>query len=265
MPRMHVFFFRGLSTYGNDVAKWSIFNFGPLAKNFSRAFAQRDVAFYPVLGMGVGSLEEICIRARRFIEEHPVWRDPESRVHLLGHSAGGLVARLLLPQLELSQSGKILSLMTVATPHQGAELAQIFVDMPERYRGSALLFRSFGYDIHAKRDFFREFTPATIRDTFAAQTALLPRSTATLGSVVCTAPSQDWCLPLRLFHKVQAFRDFTTPSDGVVERDTQPFGEVRAEIQLDHFRQVGFFGGEARFEQMCDVIAEFFKDSDSFS
>jgi len=63
-----------------------------------------------------------------------VWRDPDAKVHFFGHSAGGLVARLLLQQ-DGWRDDKVLSLMTVATPNRGSELAQICVDMPERYRG----------------------------------------------------------------------------------------------------------------------------------
>jgi len=250
---VHVFFFRGLSTYGHDHAKWSVFDFGPVYKHFARAFAQRQLFFHPVTGLGSGSLPEITARAKEFLKQHPVWKDPDVKVHFLGHSAGGLAARLTLN--ELAAPGKVLSCLTIASPHQGSQLARICIDMPERYRGSALLLRSFGYDVRAKKHFFDELTSENVRRLFAAT----PQPATQTASIVCASPRTDWCKPLKLFYMVKAFNDFDLPSDGVVERDTQPYGEVIAELKLDHFRQVGLFGENHRFEQMCDVAADYFK------
>jgi hypothetical protein len=45
----------------------------------------------------------------------------------------------------------------------------------------------------------------------------------------------------------------------MLERDHQPFGEVLAELRIDHFRQVGLFGEPRRFQQLCAVLADHFK------
>jgi pimeloyl-ACP methyl ester carboxylesterase len=255
MTPIHVFFFRGLSTYGKDDAKWTFFNFGPMYSGFSKAFKERGLVLHPVLGMGAGSLHEVTERARAYLQQHPVWRDPDAKVHFFGHSAGGLVARLLLQQ-DGWRDDKVLSLMTVATPNRGSELAQICVDMPERYRGSARILKTFGYNISRNRSFFEQLTPATINSMFEAY----PKKNTRLriGSVVCASPRAEWCVPLRLFYKLRAFNDFSRLSDGVVERDTQPFGEIVAELNIDHFRQIGLFGQSHRFQQLCDVLSDFF-------
>src|SRR5262245_51039638 len=57
---VHVFFFRGLSTYGNDHAKWSVFDFGPISKHLVRSLGAREVVLHPVLGMGSGTLVEVA-------------------------------------------------------------------------------------------------------------------------------------------------------------------------------------------------------------
>lgn len=244
---------RGLSTYGNDNAKWSVFDFGPLHRQFKTALEKRQIHFLPVLGMGVGSLPEVAARAIANIEAHPEW-DNDEPVHILGHSAGGLAARLVLQALEQKRPGKIASCLTVATPHAGSRLSEILFDMPTTHRGSHLLLRSFGYNVTIKRGFFNELRRETVAGLFKDQTFR-----ASTASVVCSEPRTDWCVPLKMFQVVKAFRDFDVPSDGIVERDSQPFGNVVAELNIDHFRQVGLFGKTQKFEQMCDVIAAYFK------
>jgi hypothetical protein len=255
MSPAQVFFFRGLSTYGLDHAKWSVFDFGPIHGHFASELSRHGIEFHPVLGMGAGPLPEVARRAREYIERHPAWRDPSRPVHFLGHSAGGLIARLVLPELEAARPGKILSCLTIATPHAGSQLAQIAVEMPERYRGSTLILRSFGYNVRIKRRFFEELT----KDGIARVLGAGRPSAAEAASIVAAAPRREWCPPLRLFYKVKAFNDFALPSDGIVERDSQPFGNVIGELPIDHFRQVGLFGERHRFESMCGLAARFFE------
>lgn len=255
---VHVFFFRGLNTYGDDNAKWSIFNFGPVYRHLARELEKQGVAFHPVIGMGAGSISAMAKRARAFLESHPVWRDPNVPVHFLGHSAGGLVSRHLVGALEAERGQelrqKLLSHLTVATPHRGATLARVALEMPERYKGSTLLLRTFGYDVRARRALFTELTRENIERELGFDT----HSTIPIASIVCAAPRGQWCVPLRLFYMVKAFNDFRLPSDGVVDRDSQTFGEVVAEVPLDHFRQVGLFGEQERFREMCATMAGFF-------
>ncbi|MGZ3722120.1 MAG: esterase/lipase family protein [Bdellovibrionales bacterium] len=255
MSTVHVFFIRGLSTNGSDDAYFSIFNFGPMSKQLARAFHKRNIQFHPVNGTGAGTMRELAARARDYLENHPVWRDPNIPVHIFGHSAGGLVARLLAAQPGIPP-GKILSVITVAAPNQGSAFAEHCKSIPEKYPRSAKFLRSCGYDIGNKTGFFDDLLPVHVRK-YMAEHAQLPREIRT-ASVICHAPRAEWCWPLRLFYVVKAFKDFTQPSDGIVERDTQAFGEVIAELNIDHFRQIGIFGKREKFAKMCDVLADFF-------
>lgn len=249
-----MFFIRGLSTYGRDSAKWSVFDFGPVYKHLAHALTERGLQFHPVLGLGAGSLPEIAGRARAFLDQNPVWNDPDADVHLFGHSAGGLIVRLLLPDLKRPP----LSALTLATPHRGSTLARIAANMKETNPGSERILRTFGYNIHQKRHFFEELTTEGLTRVF---NGLNPEPPANLraGSIVCSAPRSEWCLPLKTFYKIKAFDDFRLPSDGVVERDTQAWGKVVAEVPIDHFRQVGLFRAGKRFEFLTDTIAGYFK------
>jgi hypothetical protein len=164
-----------------------------------------------------------------------------------------LALRLLLPELKRP----VKSALTVATPHRGSKLAEICVNMPEQFKGSHLLLKTFRYDVSRKRHFFSELTPSSVSEMLGAEPRVPSQIRA--GSVVCSAPRSEWCLPLKMFYKVKAFDDFRAPSDGLVESASQPFGEVVAEVNIDHFRQVGLFGGGERFSRLCDAIAGFIK------
>lgn len=259
IPPVHVFFFRGLSTYGHDRAVWSIFDFGPVYKRLASTLTAKGILFHPVLGMGTGSLAEVTNRARLFLAQHPVWRDSRLPVHFLGHSAGGLVARLLTAEAQRP----LLSLLTVATPHRGTELAQVCLDMPARQPSSARTLRRFGYDIERRHEFFAELTPESVTRLLSAEPDLAKIVRA--ASVVCSSSRAEWCLPLRLIYKIEAFAQLTALSDGAVERDSQPFGEVIAELNIDHFRQVGLFGGIGgdRFARLTRELARFFIETQS--
>lgn len=221
--------------------------------------ARRGIDFHPVIGMGSGPLLEVAARARAFVEDHPVWKDPRTPVHFLAHSAGGLVARLVADALGSARPNKIQSCLTVASPHRGSRLAQVFMEMHENYRGSALILKSFGYDVSRKRPYFSELTPAAVKALMSDGDNSATESGVARASIVAWAPREEWCLPLSLFYRLRAFNDFRAPSDGVVERDTQTFGQVVAELKIDHFRQIGLFGESHRFEQLCDVAERWFK------
>ena len=76
-------------------------------------------------------------RAARLAEAITETAGPDDPVHLIGHSSGGLDARLLLaPGVELPTSVDVLaaarrvrSVVAVATPHQGTPLASLFASV----------------------------------------------------------------------------------------------------------------------------------------
>lgn len=247
-----VFFFRGLSTYGSDHAKWAFFDFGPMYGRIVRAMRDRDIQLIPVMGMGTGSLAEVSERAVDFLRAHEIWRDENRPVHIMAHSAGGLAARRALHQLGSRKN--LRGLLTVATPHRGSHLAQICVEMPERAPASARLLKIFGYDLASRREFFTELTIDHVNATFKDECFLFNKA-----SIVCAAPPARWSPPMKLIHRLGAVRDLTPPSDGIIERTSQPYGEILGEICLDHFQQVGLFGGRPEFTRMCDLSAGFFK------
>ena len=262
MSTPHVLFFRGLNTYGHDQAQLSFLKLGPMFKHMQRELVARDIQFHPVLNMGVGPLTEVADRAVASVEGLPIWTADEP-VHLVGHSAGGLVARLVLEKLGHSRLSdgrpKIASLLTIASPHRGSGLAQIFVDMPDRYPGTTRVFRAIGYDIRPKLAIFATMTAAVAAEVMDP-TDVGRFAGIRTGSIVCAPPRARWSWVMRAFYRLPAFRAFAGPSDGIIEKPSQIFGDRVFEVELDHFQQAGFFGGRPEFARMCDIVSDFARD-----
>ncbi len=113
--------------------------FSHVSAVLAEAFADRDleVAVEVFSTLPTSSLEQ---RARRLA--HFVTSRPPGPVHLVGHSTGGLDARLLAsvaPELGdgpwTDARQRVRSVLTVATPHRGAPLAEYF----EERAGAELL------------------------------------------------------------------------------------------------------------------------------
>jgi hypothetical protein len=252
---IHVFFFRGMSTHGNDNATWAGLDFGPMYRRWQSEMSRRGAHFHSIQGMGAGRLTEMAARARQFLRSHPVWRNPDQPVHFLGHSAGGLITRLILQHGDVAR-GKVLSSLSIATPHSGAALADLCINMSRTHPGSYRAMRLGGFNLNKHAEFFAQFTGANLQRLFNDKP--IQPAAERVASIVCASPRAEWCRILKLFYKLKAFHEFDVYSDGMIERDTQPFGEVFAELRIDHFRQIGLFDDGRLFRQMCDVMYDFF-------
>lgn len=260
MSAKHVFFFRGLSTYGSDNIRWGLLDFGPMHKYLQRELSRHGLELHAIEGMGAGTLAEVSARAWEALNKHPLWLNQDAQVHFLGHSAGGLVGRVLLSRNDIPKD-KVASFLSVATPHQGTGIAEVCMSLHEKHPYSYRALRMLGYNTRTRVDFFKEFTRGGITN----QLRLCPgEATADrlhaqrVGSLVCALPVSDWCWPLRMMRALPAFRTPVGLSDGLIERDSQVFGEVVAEMQIDHFRQLGYFDQYRRFAKMCETISEYF-------
>jgi hypothetical protein len=136
----HVFLVPGFFGFANlgDFAYW-----GPVIRELGRLL---DEAGKPARLHCVRSLPTASLRARTRCLLEAIARTrpkPDAVIHLIGHSTGGLDARLLLtPAVDLgtridveAYARRVRSTLSVATPHRGAPIASFFASL----RGHQLL------------------------------------------------------------------------------------------------------------------------------
>lgn len=113
--------------------------FGHLVPELERLFAERGRAV-EVVRVPTHPTASVRHRARRLLSVIEATVGPEGPIHLIGHSAGGLDARLLTsPGVQLGPdvdpepvARRVRSVVTVATPNRGTPLASFFSELSGR-------------------------------------------------------------------------------------------------------------------------------------
>lgn len=151
---------------------------------------------------------------------------PARRVNLVAHSMGGLDARYAISQLGLGR--KVVSLITIGTPHRGTPVA----DVTDRMF-SGLRIHNFIWGLSMPREALSDLTH---RRSDAFNRLVLDRRGVFYGSIVAHARSVPGLLvPL---HGLLA--RWHGPNDGLVPVASQRWGEVLLEVDADHWAQVGW-------------------------
>ena len=152
-----------------------------------------------------------------------------SRVVILAHSMGGLDARWAIARLGLDR--KVAALITVGTPHLGTPVADLTADLAEKL-GIARALGLAGVGLEALRDLtsaslerFNEAAPDVGRVLYAS----------VVGRVRRKRRTNPLLLPTHLW-----LADRYGPNDGVVPTASQRWGEVLAEVEADHWAQIGW-------------------------
>jgi triacylglycerol lipase len=154
---------------------------------------------------------------------------PHPRIDLIAHSLGGLDARYALCHLGLAR--RVRSLVTVGTPHHGTPLADLARRGPLDF--VRRLVRAVGIPVEA----LDWLTPAALAD-FNARTPDAPgvRYTCVVGGM----RRSDSFVPFALIPAHAYLRRIAGPNDGLVPIASQYWGETLAEIEADHFAQIGW-------------------------
>ena len=150
------------------------------------------------------------------------------RVNLIAHSMGGLDARYALTHLGLAD--RVASLITISAPHRGTPLA----DLGRRLRatpGLAGALRRAGIDLQAFQDITTEGTLAFNQS--------VPNADGVWYASVVGRASGSALNPL-LWASHRYLRARAGENDGVVPVSSQVWGEVIAEVEADHWAQVGW-------------------------
>lgn len=154
---------------------------------------------------------------------------PAGRVDLIAHSLGGLDARYALTHLGLAR--RVRSLVTVGTPHRGTPLADLAFKGPLHW--ARRIVRAIGVPLDAL-----EWLGTAALAEFNAQVLDVPG--VRYACVVGGMRRADSAIPLALIPAHAYLRRVAGPNDGLVPISSQYWGETLAEIEADHFAQIGW-------------------------
>jgi triacylglycerol lipase len=154
---------------------------------------------------------------------------PHERIDLIAHSLGGLDARYALTHLGLAK--RVRSLVTVGTPHHGTPIADLALTRPLDW--ARRLVRALGVPLEAL-----EWLGSDALAAFNAQVLDVPG--VRYACVVGGMRRNDSFVPLALAPAHAYLRRVAGPNDGLVPIASQYWGETLAEIEADHFAQIGW-------------------------
>lgn len=154
---------------------------------------------------------------------------PDARIDLIAHSLGGLDARYALSHLGLAR--RVRSLVTIGTPHRGTPLADLAVKGPLDWARRTI--GALGLPVAAL-----EWLSTDALAAFNAQVLDVPgvRYACVVGGML----RPDSTVPLALVPAHAYLRRVAGPNDGLVPISSQYWGETLAEIEADHFAQIGW-------------------------
>lgn len=166
-------------------------------------------------------------RAAKLVEL--IGKLPHERIDVIAHSLGGLDARYALAHLGLAS--RVRALVTVGTPHRGTPLADLAETGPLAVarRGLAAV----GMPLHAL-DWLS--TSALAKFNLEVTDAPGVRYTCVVGGI------RDDRTPVAIaLQPAHAYlRRVAGANDGLVPMASQYWGETLAEIEADHFAQIGW-------------------------
>ena len=154
---------------------------------------------------------------------------PHARIDLIAHSLGGLDARYALTHLGLAS--RVRSLVTVGTPHRGTPLADLAMKGPLVW--ARRIVRAAGMPMEAI-----EWLGTEALAKFNAQVLDVPG--VRYACVVGGMRNRESPVPLALAAAHAYLRRIAGPNDGLVPMASQYWGETLAEIEADHFAQIGW-------------------------
>jgi triacylglycerol lipase len=151
------------------------------------------------------------------------------RVDIIAHSLGGLDARYALAHLGLA--AKVRTLVTIGTPHRGTPLADLAISGPLGLARKAI--GAVGFRLHAL-DWVSPGALARFNDEVRDVPGVR------YACVVAGIRERSTPLSLALAPAHLYLRRIAGPNDGVVPISSQYWGETLAEIEADHWQQVGW-------------------------
>jgi triacylglycerol lipase len=165
---------------------------------------------------------------------------PHPRIDLIAHSLGGLDARYALAHLGLAR--RVRSLVTIGTPHRGTPIADLATRGPLHW--ARKLLGAVGLPMEAV-----EWLATDSLARFNREVPDAPgvRYTCVVGGLRARRPR----MPLPLVPVHAYLRRIAGANDGLVPMSSQYWGETLAEIEADHWAQIGWqIGSRGSFDAL---------------
>ncbi|OFZ10772.1 MAG: hypothetical protein A2Z20_00830 [Bdellovibrionales bacterium RBG_16_40_8] len=261
-----IIFLRGLTTYQDDNFRFGFLNFGPAHKHLEPKFQAKGMPLIAPPGIGHGEIGQQVETAYLYLLGLSRENKINGFVHLLGHSSGGVVARGLAHKLSQNPITNITvkSVVSIASPHHGSQLALAMLST--KLSLWKKLFFLGGYNLEKRKHHFTQWLPERIT-TFNANNPNVKN--IAYGSI--TAGIKTWHLPLalRLMHIGNRLPGLWT--DGIVELDSQAWGNVLGRYELDHGALLGmrtilwpprYRRDQKTFENIVDKITLFMSEAE---
>lgn len=155
-------------------------------------------------------------------------------IHLIGHSMGGLDARLVASRLDAAR--KIRSITTLATPHRGSPIAEWLLESsgPLPFVMRPWLRRAVADLRPSSMETFNQETPDSPGIRYLSWGAARPMHQ----------------MPFWLRYWARILREREGPNDGQVSLYSAAWGEYQGELRADHFELIGWnFGLPSTLDQ----------------
>lgn len=218
-PPYPIVLVHGFAGFGEiQLLRWRIRYFRGVAE----AIAETGVTVHIVKLPPLASVEE---RASALADA--VRSLPESRVHLVAHSMGGIDARYAISRLDLHE--RVASLVTIGTPHHGTPLARLgnFLPVAGLRRVAAVA--------GVRADASDGLTP----ERMARFNEEVPDHPGVYYASVIASARWRSSHPALWTGHVLLGRSAGV-SDGIVPVASQRWGEVIAQLDADHWAQIGW-------------------------
>lgn len=174
----------------------------------------------------LGSIESRARRLRDVIRESA----GDEKVHIIAHSMGGLDARHMISRLGMDE--RVLSLVTLGTPHRGSPVADRVFNLAKRTRLLDMLKLS-----RIEHDALHDLRIEAC-SRWSEKTPDAPN--VRYFSIAGVKPRVEMIYGLRFTHDVIA--PIEGPNDGLVSAASAAWGEVWPRWDCDHVNLVGWTG-----------------------
>jgi triacylglycerol lipase len=187
-----------------------------------------------------GGIADRARQLQAFLDKHA----PGERVHLIGHSLGGLDSRYLISRLGVAE--RVLSLTTVGTPHRGTPFADWGVGRLARCLRPLFDFAGLPYQA------FFDLTVARCAE-FNQATPDAPgvRYFSVAGEHRLGWHTPEWLLPARMVEKAEG------PNDGVVSVASARWGQDCEVWEGDHLNLANWPRRQGQGRQQPDHTADY--------